>query len=150
MEETLTAYGFPKETVRAIVILYKITKAMVHSSDKDTDFFDIGRWSLAKKLAPSMVNKLRRLRTSSFDRYNKRIIDLIKEEVFALKKAKCRRYLVETMTTQITHDLVVLVNTLIKSKTDWKTWNQKQEALVNRITNKTEYISFKLEGAIST
>ena len=41
MEQILLAYGLPKETVAAIMILYKNTKVKVHSSDRDTDFFDI-------------------------------------------------------------------------------------------------------------
>ena len=39
MEQTLLAYGLPKETVAAIMMLYKNTK--VRSPDGDTDFFDI-------------------------------------------------------------------------------------------------------------
>ena len=41
MEEILLAYGIPKETVDAIMILYKNTKSMVRSPDGDTDFFNI-------------------------------------------------------------------------------------------------------------
>ena len=40
MEQIILAYGLPKETVTALMILFKNTKAMVHSSDGDTDFFD--------------------------------------------------------------------------------------------------------------
>ena len=39
MEQILLAYGLPKETVAAIMMLYKNTK--VHSPDGDTDYFDI-------------------------------------------------------------------------------------------------------------
>ena len=41
MEQMLLAYGLPKETVAAIMMLYKNTKIKVHSLDEDTDFFDI-------------------------------------------------------------------------------------------------------------
>ena len=41
MEQMLLAYGLPKETVIAIMMLYKNTKAIVRSPDGDTDFFDI-------------------------------------------------------------------------------------------------------------
>lgn len=37
----LLACGIPEEIVSAIMILYKNTKAMVRSSDGDTDFFEI-------------------------------------------------------------------------------------------------------------
>ena len=39
MEQIQLAYGLPKETVAAIMMLYKDTKAMVRSPDGDTDFF---------------------------------------------------------------------------------------------------------------
>ena len=41
MEQILLAYGLPKETVGAIMMLYKNTKVKVHSPDGDTDYFDI-------------------------------------------------------------------------------------------------------------
>ena len=34
-------YGFPKEKVNAIMMLYKNTKPMIRSFDGDTNFFDI-------------------------------------------------------------------------------------------------------------
>ena len=41
MELILLAYGLPKETVTAIMILYRNTKVKVVSLDGDTDYFDI-------------------------------------------------------------------------------------------------------------
>ena len=41
MEQILLAYGLPKETVTAIMMLYKNTKVKVCTLDRDTDFFDI-------------------------------------------------------------------------------------------------------------
>ena len=41
MEQILLAYGLPKETVGAITILYRNTKAKVRSPDRDTEYFDI-------------------------------------------------------------------------------------------------------------
>ena len=41
MEQILLAYGLPKETIAAIMMLYKNTKVKVHSLDGDTDYFDI-------------------------------------------------------------------------------------------------------------
>ena len=37
MEQILLAYGLPKETVTAIMMLYKNTKVKVRSPDEDTD-----------------------------------------------------------------------------------------------------------------
>ena len=41
MEQILLAYGLPKETVAAIMMLYRNTKVKVRSPDGDTDYFDI-------------------------------------------------------------------------------------------------------------
>ena len=41
MKQILPAYGLPKETVTAIMILYKNTKVKVCSPDGDTDLFDV-------------------------------------------------------------------------------------------------------------
>ena len=41
IEQILLAYGIPKETVAAIMILYRNPKAKVRSSDGDTDYFNI-------------------------------------------------------------------------------------------------------------
>ena len=41
MERIQLAYGIPKETVAAIMILYRNTKVKVGSPDGDTVYFDI-------------------------------------------------------------------------------------------------------------
>ena len=41
MEQILLAYGLPKETIAAIMMLYRNTKVKVRSLDGDTDYFDI-------------------------------------------------------------------------------------------------------------
>ena len=41
MEQILLAYGLLKETVAAIIILYRNTKVKVRSPDGDTHYFDI-------------------------------------------------------------------------------------------------------------
>ena len=41
MEQILLAYGIPKETVVAIMILYRNNKVKVRSLNGDTDYFDI-------------------------------------------------------------------------------------------------------------
>ena len=41
MEQILLACDLPKETVAAIMMLYKNMKVKVHSADGDTDYFDI-------------------------------------------------------------------------------------------------------------
>ena len=41
MEQILFAYGLSKETIAAIMMLYKNTKVKVRSPDGDSDYFDI-------------------------------------------------------------------------------------------------------------
>ena len=41
MEQILLAYGLPKETVEAIMMLYRNTKVKVRSLSGDTDYFSI-------------------------------------------------------------------------------------------------------------
>ena len=41
MEQKLLAYNLPKETVTAIMMLYKNTKVKVHSPDGNREYFDI-------------------------------------------------------------------------------------------------------------
>ena len=41
IEQIHLTYGLPKETDAGIMILYKNMKAMVHSPDNDTVYFDI-------------------------------------------------------------------------------------------------------------
>ena len=41
MKQILLAYSLPKETVPAVMMLYKNTKVKVRSADGDTDYFDI-------------------------------------------------------------------------------------------------------------
>ena len=41
MKQMLREYGLPKEIITTIMALYKNTKAIVLSTDGDTDFFDI-------------------------------------------------------------------------------------------------------------
>ena len=41
MEQILLAYGLPKETVAAIMMLYRNTKVKFRSPNGDTDYFDI-------------------------------------------------------------------------------------------------------------
>ena len=76
MEQILLAYGLPKQTVTAIMMLHKNTKPMVLSPNGDTDFFEIVAGVLqGDTLAPYLfvICLDDKLRTS---------IDLIKENGF--------------------------------------------------------------------
>ena len=82
MEQILLAYGLPKETVAAIMILYRNIKVKVRSPD--TDYFDIVAGVLqGDTLAPYHLDHLDYvLRTS---------IDKIKENGFKLTKKRSSR-----------------------------------------------------------
>ena len=63
MEQILLAYSMPKETVTAIMILYRNTKMKVPSPDGDTDYFDIVAGSTARgHTSPIPLYYLSRLR----------------------------------------------------------------------------------------
>ena len=85
MEQITLAYGLPKETVAAIMMLYRNTKGKVHSPDGDTDYFDIVAGVLqGGTLAPCLfiICLDYMLRTS---------IDKIKYCGFKLTKERIRR-----------------------------------------------------------
>ena len=86
MEQILLAYGLPKETIDAIMMLYRNTKVKVRSPDGDTDYFNIIAGVLqGDTLAPYLfiicLDKV--LRTSI-------------ENGFKLTKEKSRRYPAQT------------------------------------------------------
>ena len=99
------AYVIPKETVAAIMILYRITKVKVRSLDGDTDYFDIVAGVLqGDTLAPYLffICLDYVLRTSS---------DRIKENGLELIKKRSRRYPPKTITyADYTDDISLLAN----------------------------------------
>ena len=106
MEQILQAYGIPKETVAAIMILYRNTKVKVRSPDGDTEYFDIVAGVLqGDTLAPYLFIICLHyvLRTS---------IDKIKENGFELTKKRSRRYPATTITdADYADDIAILANT---------------------------------------
>ena len=80
MEQILLAYGQPKETVAAIIILFRNTKVKVFSLDGDTDYFDIVAGVLhGDTLAPYLF-------IICLDYGLRTTIDKIKENGFELTK----------------------------------------------------------------
>ena len=112
MEQILLAYGLPKETVAAIMILYRNTKVEVSSTDGDTDYFDIVAGVLQGDiLAPYLfiIYLDYVLRTS---------IDKIKENGVELTKKRSRRYPAKTITdADYTDDIVIQANTPVQAET---------------------------------
>ena len=86
LEQILLAYGIPKETVEAIMILYRNTKVKVRSPDGDTDHFDIVAGELqGDTLAPYLF-------IICLDYERRTSIDEMKENSFELTKKRSRRY----------------------------------------------------------
>ena len=86
MEEILIAYGIPRETVSAIMMLYRITKSKVRSPDGDTDFFNILAEVLqGDTLAPYIF-------VICLDYVLRTSVDPNNELGLTLEKARSRRY----------------------------------------------------------
>ena len=112
MEQILHAYSLPKETVTAIMMLYKNTKVKVHSPDGDTDYFDIVAGVLqGDTLAPYLF-------IICLDYVLKMSIDRMKENSFKLTKERSRRYPTQTITDMdYVDDIALLANTPAQAKT---------------------------------
>ena len=82
MEQIFQAYGFPKESVAAIIMLYKNTKVKVRSPDGDTDFFDIVTGVLQGDTLASYLFII------CLDYILQTLIDLMKENGFTLARTR--------------------------------------------------------------
>ena len=90
MEQILLAYRLPKETVAAVMILYRNIKVKV--PDGDTNYFDIVAGVLrGDALAPYLF-------IICLDYVLRTFIDKIKENGFKLTKERSRRYPAKTIT----------------------------------------------------
>ena len=112
MEQILLAYGLPKETVAATMMLYRNTKVKVCSPDEDTDYFDIVAGVLqGDTLAPYLF-------IICLDNVLRISIDKIKENGFKLTKERNRRYPAKTITdVDYTDDIALLANARAQAET---------------------------------
>ena len=112
MEQILLAYSLPKETVAAIMILYRNTKVKVRSPDGDTEYFDIVAGVLqGDTLAPYLF-------IICLDNVLRTSIDNIKENGFKLTKKRSRRYPAKTITgADYADDITLLANALAWAET---------------------------------
>ena len=92
MEQFLLAYGLPKETVAAIMVLYRNTKVKVHSLDGVTDYFGMVASVLQGDILALylFIICLKYMLRAS--------IDKIKEDGFKLTKERSRRFTAKTIT----------------------------------------------------
>ena len=91
IEQILLVNSLPKETVTAIMMLYKNTQVKVPSSVGDRLLWHCFWCSHMEYISPISVHNLPRQRTSNVDRSNKR-------KRFYSKKARSRRYPGQTNT----------------------------------------------------
>ena len=104
MEQILLAYGLSKETVAAIMMLYRNTKVKWLSLDGDTNYFDIVAGVLqGDTLAPYLF-------IICLDYVLRTFIDKMKDNGFKLTK-ESRRYPAETITNaDYDDDIALLAN----------------------------------------
>ena len=144
MEQILLAYGLPKETVAAIMILYRNTK--VRLPDWDTEYFDIVAGvlqgdTLALYLFIICLDYV--LRTS---------IDKIRENGFELTKRRSKRYPAETITdADYADDLALLANTPNQAETLLHSLEQAAAGIGLHVNaHKTEYMCYNQTGNIAS
>ena len=123
MEQIQLAYGLPKETVAAIMMLCRNTKVKVRSPDGDTDYFDILAGELqGNTLAPYLF-------IFCLDYVRRTSIDKIKENGFKLTKERSRRYSAKTITeADYADDIALLANAPPKPKPCYIVWNEPLQA----------------------
>ena len=146
MKPIVLAYGLPKETVAAIMMLYRNTKVKVRSPDRDTNYFGIVAGVLQGDiLAPYLfiICLDYMLRTS---------IDKIKENSFKLTKERSRSYSAKTITdTDYADDIAPLANAPAQAETLLHSLERAAAGIGLYVNaHKTEYMCFNQTGDIST
>ena len=135
--------GIPKETVAAIMILYRNTKVKVHSPDGDTDYFDIVAGVLqGNTFAPYLF-------IICIDYVLRTSIDKIKENSFKLIKKRSRRYPAKTITDA--DYIAILANASDKAETLQHSLERAATGIGLHVNAyKTEYMCFNQTNDIST
>ena len=146
MEQILLAYGLPKETVAAIMILYRNTKVKVRSPDGDTEYFDIVAGVLqGDTLAPYLF-------IICLDYILRISIDKIRKNGFELTKRRSKRYTAKTITdADYADDLALLANTLNQAETLLHSLERATAGIGLHVNaHKTEYMCYNQTGNIAT
>ena len=146
MEQILLAYGLPKETIAAIMILYRCTKVKVRSPNWDTEYFD----SVAGVLQGNMLAPY--LLIICLDYVLRTLIDKIRENGFELIKKRSRRYPAKTITdADNTDDISILANTPNQAETLLYSVQRAAAGIGIHVNiHKTEYMCYNQTGDIST
>ena len=146
MEQILLASGLPKETVAAIMILYRNTKVKVRSPDGGTEYFDIVAGVLqGDTLAPYLF-------IMCLDYVFRTPIDKIRENGFELTKKRSRRYPATTITdADYADDIAILANTPNQAETLLHSLERAAAGIGLHVNaHKTEYMCYNQTDDIST
>ena len=128
------------------MMLYSNTKVKVRSLDGDTGYFDIAAGILqGNTLAPYLF-------IICLDFVLRTSINIIKENGFAIKKARTRRYPAETIVdTDNANDIALLANTPTQAESLQHSLEQASGRIgLHMNADKTEYMPFNKKGDIST
>ena len=146
MEQILLANGLPKETVAAIMMLYRNTKVKVRSPDGDTDYFNIVAGVLqGDTLAPYLfIICLDYVLRTSFDK--------MKDDSFKLTKERSRRYSAQTITDADYADkIALLANAPAQAETLLHSLARAAVGIGPHVNaDKTEYMCLNQRDDIST
>ena len=146
MEQILLAYGLPKETVAAIMILYRNTKVKVRSPDGDTEYFDIVAGVLqGDAVAPYLF-------IICLDYVLRTSIDKTRENGFELTKKRSRRYPAKKIIdANYADDIAILANTPNQAETLLHSLERAAAGIGLHINvHKAEYMCFNQAGDIFT
>ena len=144
MEQILLAYGLPKETVAAIMILNRNVKVKVRSPNGDTDYFDIVAEVLqGDTLVPCLF-------IICLDYVLRTSVDKIKENGFKLTKKRSRRYPAKTITdADDADDIALLANAPAQAETLLHSLERAAADIgLHFKAHKTEYTCFNQTGDI--
>ena len=141
MEQIHVASGLPKETIAAIMMLYKNTK--VRSLNGDTDFFNIVAGVLqGDTLTPYLFILCQ-------DNVLRTVTYLMKENGFTLEKVRRRRYPAKLLRAQTTLMTAVLANIPAHAESLLHSLERAAGGIdLNVKTDKMEYIYFNQRGDI--
>ena len=145
IEQILPAYDLPKETVAAIMMLYRNTKVKLRSPDGDTDYFNIVVGVLqGDTLAPYLF-------IICLDYVLRTSIGKIKENGFKLTKERSRRYPTQTITdADYADDIALMANTSAQAKTLLYSLERAAAGIGLHVNaHKTEYMRFNQAGGRS-
>ena len=145
MKQILLAYGIPKETVAAIMILYRNTKKKVRSPDERHRLLRHCSRSTMKHITPYIF-------IICLDYVFRTSIDKIKENGLEMTKKRSSRYPAKAITdADYTDDIALLSNALAQAESLLHSLERAAAGIGLHVkAHKTKYMCFNQTGDIST